>query len=356
MTIRATLCIDDAVGEHRRALLDPFGLPFRLDIERWSERGRRAKLGEVRWGRARARLPGANGWFVDLGLDRDGVIEATRSTAIVEGALIPVRVKSEAWAEKGPALSLADMPAATPRPERPGLHAHPPQDPFRAGVEVVATIEGVPARRYIDTALQEAVLDEVPIPDGGNLAIERTRALTAIDIDGGARRGHEGATFARDLNLAAAEEAARQIGLRNLGGLVVVDFLTMASRKDRAGVVAAYRNALAACLGRTSDVAEISALGLCEASLARRARPTADAIGTAAPGEREALDALRMLESEGVTARGARLRAAVSGACARWLEADTIGWQAALGDRIGRRWTIEADNRPAGQSRVWSVR
>jgi hypothetical protein len=364
VSIKATLCIDEAVGERRRALLDPFGRPFRLEIERWSERGR-PHLDETWWGRAKARTPGAKGWFVDLGLEQDGVIDATKSNAIVEGALIPVRIKSEAWADKGPSLSLADMPASAPRPDRPGLHAPPVADPFRAGAEIIATIEGAPARKQIDAAIDEATRHEAAIPDGGDLAIERTRALTAIDVDAGNREGRDGEAFARDLNLAAADEAARQIGLRGIGGLVVVDFLSMSNRKDRAAVADAFREALATWLGRASEVAEISALGLCEASLARRLRPVADALGHTPPAEREALDVLRAIESEGWAARGARLRALVSAPAARWLEADSIGWKAALADRIGARWTIEADDRapidrggqsPIAQAKVWSIR
>jgi predicted amidohydrolase YtcJ len=72
--MKATLCIDDAVGEFRRALLDEEQRPFRLEIERWSERGARAKLDEIRWGRARTRM-GSRGWFVDLGLGADGVLK-----------------------------------------------------------------------------------------------------------------------------------------------------------------------------------------------------------------------------------------------------------------------------------------
>jgi Ribonuclease G/E len=355
VSIHTTLCIDDAVGERRRALLDAFGRPFRLEIERWSERGR-AHLDEIWWGRAKARTPGAKGWFVDLGLEQDGVIDATKSTAIVEGALIPVRIKSEAWADKGPSLSLADMSPSAPRPDRPGLHTPAPSDPFSAGVEIIATIEGPPARKEIDAAIDEAIRTEAPVPDGGDLAIERTRALTAIDVDAGNRAGREGEAFALGLNLAAADEAARQIGLRGLGGLVVIDFLSMPNRKDRAAVSDAFRKALASWLGRASEVAGISALGLCEASLARRQRPVADALGAASSAEREGLDVIRLLESEGWAARGARLRALVSTPAARWLEADRIGWQAALADRIGGRWAIEADDRAAGKPQVWSIR
>ena len=153
---RATLCIDDAVGEHRRALLDPFGKPFRLEIERWSERGRRAKLDEIRWGRVKARMPGNRGWFVDLGLDRDGIIDHSKAQAIVEGAMLAVRVKSEAWADKGPVLSLADMSPGAPRPETPRLHQAPADDPFLRGVEVVDTLTDQAARSQVEAAIAEA--------------------------------------------------------------------------------------------------------------------------------------------------------------------------------------------------------
>ena len=355
MTIKATFCIDSAVGETRRALLDPFGRPFRLEIERWSEQGR-GHLDEVWWGRAKARTPGAKGWFVDLGSEPDGVIEATKSAAIIEGGLIPVRIKSEARIDKGPTLSLADMSAATPRPDRPGLHAAAPTDPFKTGVEIIATIEGAPARKEIDAAIAEVLHPEAPIPDGGDLAIERTRALTAIDVDAGSRTGEQGEAFARELNLAAADEAARQLGLRGIGGLVVVDFLSMAARRDRTAVTEAFRKALASWLGRASEVSEISALGLCEASLARRLRPAVDALRATPAAEREGLDVIRGLESEGWAARGARLRALVSAPAARWLEADRIGWQPALAQRIGARWAIEVDDRTVGQPQIWSVR
>ncbi len=103
--------------------------------------------------------------------------------------------------------------------------------------------------------------------------------------------------YVLDLNLAAAEEAARQISLRNLGGLIVIDFLTMTSRKERDVVVARFRNELATWLGRATDVGEISRFGLCEASVARRQRPLAATRGPAA--EREGLEAVRMIEDEG---------------------------------------------------------
>jgi hypothetical protein len=254
------------------------------------------------------------------------------------------------------------MPASTPRPDRPGLHAPPAADPFFAGAAIIATIEGAPARKEIDAAIEEATTREAPISEGGDLCIERTRALTAIDVDAGNRAGREGDGFTLDLNLAAADEAARQIALRGIGGLVVVDFVSMANRKDRAAVSDAFRKALATWLGRASEVAAISPLGLCEASLARRLRPVADTLAQTPAAEREALEVLRGLESAGWAERGARLRALASAPAARWLEADSIGWKAALADRIGARWTIEVGEasetggRAVGSPKIWSVR
>lgn len=352
MTVKAALVVDDAVGERRRVLLDSDGRPFRLEIERWSEQQARARLDEVWWGRATARLPGGAGWFVDLG-GETGVIEATKSAAIVEGGLISVRIKSEAWSNKGPSLSLFNLTAATPRPDRPERHAPAPEDVFLSGVEIVDQHDGADARREIDAAIGEALHPVVSIPGGGDIAIEHTRALTTVDVDAADRTG-PGANYVRDLNLAAGAEAARQISLRGIAGLVVVDFLTMASRKDRETVAAHLRDALGLRLGRASDVGEITRFGLCEASIARRQRPISDALGTGA--EREALDAIRMIETEGQSARGARIHARVSPEAARWLETDVIGWKKALADRIGARWHVEVASGPHEAPDVWSAR
>ncbi len=355
MSIRATLCIDDAVGEYRRALFDPLGRPFRLEGERWSERGARARLDEIWWGRVRARMPGNRGWFVDLGLSTDGVVEPTKAVAVTEGALLPFRVKAEAWASKGPVLSLADMSPSAPRPDKAQRHAAPDEDPFLRGVEVVATVTEQTARRQVEAALDEATQPTFALEGGGDIAIEVTRAMTTIDVDAGDRVTGSGAdAFAFDLNLVAAGEAARQLSLRSVGGLVAVDFLRMADRRSQRAVVAAFRTSLATWLGRASEVLELSALGVCEAAIARRARPVADAIA-ASPAEREAIDALRAIETAGWNARGARIHARLSQRAAEWLDLDSIGWKAHLADRIGARWTLEVEERPPGRPEVWSA-
>jgi hypothetical protein len=351
--VKAVLCIDDAVGEYRRALLDPSGRPFRLEIERWSERGRRAKLDEIWWGRLRTRTVRGDGWYVDLGLKRDGVIESTRAKGLTEGLLVAVRVKAEAWADKGALLSLADMSPAIPRPDEPQRHAEAP-DTFLAGVTVAETLTEADARREIEWVVDEVEHELCRIPDGGDIAVEGTRALTAIDVDSAGRLGAAGEAFSLGLNLEAAGVAARQVALRSLGGLVVTDFVSMKQPANRKAVTDAFREHLEAFLGRASDVRAMSPLGLCEAAIARRRRPVIDALD-APEDEREALDALRMIETAGRRAPGSRVHARISEEAAAWLAADTIGWETALADRIGRRWALQTVAGPVDQPEVWSV-
>ncbi len=353
--MRARLCIDTAVGETRRALLDSDGRPFRLEIERWSERGKRARLDDVWWGRVCGRMPGNRGWFVDLGLARDAVVEPTRAAAVTEGAMLAFRVKAEAWADKGAVLSLADMASSIASPDMPRLHQAAAEDPFLRGVDVVETLEALSARREIEDAIDQATSALIVLPGGGDIAIEVTRGLAVIDVDAGSRIAEQDTgAFALNLNLAAAQEAARHISLRGVAGLLAVDFLRMEARRDQRAVVERFRQALAAHLGRASEVLELSPLGLCEAAIARRARPLADAL--AAPeDEREALDALREIESVGMLARAGRIHARLSTSAHAWLESGVIDWQPALADRIGARWTLEPVEGRAGRPEVWSV-
>ncbi len=336
------LVIDEAVGETRRLLLDDQERPFRLHIERWSERGVRALLGEVRWGRVRARLPGGRGWFVDLGHAPDGVIEPTPGQRVIEGAMIAFRIKAEAWAGKGPLLALADISPKIAAPDRPSLHAPPQTDCFLEGVSIDVEITGAQARALVDAAIDEATHGVVQLPGGGDIAIDPTRGAVLIDVDGGARRGAgDPERFAQEVNLAAVEAAARQISLRSLGGLVMIDCVGMKQAEGRRAVVARYREILAGYLARSSDILEMSRLGVVEAAIARRGRPLVDALATGTV-ERAALETLRAIETAGWQDRGARLEARVSPEVEAWLDHDHIGWRQALGDRIGQRWTVVA--------------
>jgi multidrug efflux pump subunit AcrA (membrane-fusion protein) len=186
-------------------------------------------------------------------------------------------------------------------------------------------------------------------------AVDVARAAVVIDVDGGDRKTlGDAERFAQELNLAAAEMAARQISLRSLGGLVLVDFIGMKQAEGRRALVAKFRDALGLYLGRSSDVLEMSRLGVVEAAIARRGRPLSGALA-AGSVERIALENLRAIETAGWQDRGARLAARVSPEVEAWLDHDHIGWQKALGDRIGQRWTIEPIPGHGGHPDVRSV-
>ena len=126
--------------------------------------------------------------------------------------------------------------------------------------------EGLPIfeRFHIHEQLHKALDRKVWLPSGGSLIIEHTEALTVIDVNTGKNVGTSNLeeTVYRN-NLEAAEEVAKQLRLRDIGGIVVIDFIDMEIRENRRRVVDAFRSALARDKTRT-QVFDITELGLVE--------------------------------------------------------------------------------------------
>jgi ribonuclease G len=122
----------------------------------------------------------------------------------------------------------------------------------------------------LERQLHEAFARQVPLKSGGYLVIDETEALIAVDVNTGHHKGkgsQEEAILA--VNLEAVEEVARQLRLRNIGGLVVLDLIDMKSRKHQKQVYRALKDALKRDRART-NVLEISELGLLEMSRQRQ--------------------------------------------------------------------------------------
>ncbi len=119
------------------------------------------------------------------------------------------------------------------------------------------------AEHRIDEQLLKALDRKVHLPSGGSLVIDRTEAMVVVDVNTGKYVGKGGnleETVTRN-NLEAAEEIARQLRLRDLGGIIVVDFIDMVLESNRDLVV----RRLVECLGRDRtkhQVAEVTSLGL----------------------------------------------------------------------------------------------
>ncbi|MEY2432775.1 MAG: ribonuclease [Acidimicrobiaceae bacterium] len=119
-------------------------------------------------------------------------------------------------------------------------------------------------RFHVHEQLHKALDRKVWLPSGGSLIIEHTEALTVIDVNTGKNVGTSSLeeTVFRN-NLEAAVEVARQLRLRDIGGIIVVDFIDMEIRDNREEVIRAFRDALARDKTRT-QVFDISELGLVE--------------------------------------------------------------------------------------------
>jgi len=119
-------------------------------------------------------------------------------------------------------------------------------------------------RHHIHEQLHKALDRKVWLPSGGSIIIERTEALTVIDVNTGKNVGTSNLeeTVYRN-NLEAAEEIARQLRLRDIGGIIVIDFIDMEVRANRGEVARVFREALARDKTRT-QVSDISDLGLVE--------------------------------------------------------------------------------------------
>ena len=122
----------------------------------------------------------------------------------------------------------------------------------------------------IERALQDAFARKVPLKSGGYLVIDETEALVAVDVNTGHYKGKGSQEEAiLEVNLEAVEEVARQLRLRNIGGLVVLDLIDMKSRKHQTQVWKALKTALKRDRART-NVLQISELGLLEMSRQRQ--------------------------------------------------------------------------------------
>jgi ribonuclease E len=119
-------------------------------------------------------------------------------------------------------------------------------------------------RFRVHEQVHKALDRKVWLPSGGSLIIERTEALTVIDVNTGKNVGTSNLeeTVFRN-NLEAAEEIARQLRLRDIGGIIVIDFIDMEVMANRAEVIRTFREALARDKTR-SQVFDISELGLVE--------------------------------------------------------------------------------------------
>jgi Ribonuclease G/E len=298
----------------------------RLEVFRWSD-GRlaqairetpetRSQIGAVFLGRVERIEPSLNAAFVEIGLGRPGLLPLKKQgQPPTEGTAIPVQVRRDEREGKAVRLSAtihSEIAYAEPLAQakaqgRIPACLVPPPNAWQSCLATLdpATIEEVICERRVDVgavqrwcALHAAELSErvrhvpardwqperseaeeevaaaleesVALPCGGNLLIEPVRTLTAIDVNSAAATRKAGMELtALTVNLEAAREVPRQLALRNLGGITVVDFIDLENRNKREQVLAALREA-AAIDPAIEWIGNMSRLGLVEILRRRR--------------------------------------------------------------------------------------
>ncbi|HTX51148.1 MAG TPA: ribonuclease E/G [Caulobacteraceae bacterium] len=326
--------LDVGVGETRGVVtLD--GRPERLLIVRDDDIAVQAEGAEA-IGRVRKVERQLGLVFVDLGQGPQGVLNLRPEMGrIAEGQALRVEVRSEFRAGKGASLRLLAEAEGEPRLVTPA----PTIEVALAAHAAGKIVTGPEARAVADAVETEALASEFPLPGGGSVAVERTRALTAIDVDVGERASGEAKRVSRAANLAALGVAARVLRLKGEGGLVVID---LAGRgHDGAALLAAARTAFAP---DNPGVAfgPISRFGTLELTIPRRRRPVSgrllDPDGRLS-ARTLALRLVRALEREALADPGGRIVARaqpdVAAAAASYLET--------LKSRFGARLEVAAE-------------
>ena len=138
-------------------------------------------------------------------------------------------------------------------------------------------------RHHVHEQVHKALDRKVWLPSGGSLIIEHTEALTVIDVNTGKNVGTSNLeeTVFRN-NLEAATEISKQLRLRDIGGIIVIDFIDMEIRKNRDKVIGTFRDALARDKTRT-QVFDISDLGLVEMTRKRIGEGLLESFSTLCP-------------------------------------------------------------------------
>jgi ribonuclease E len=200
-------------------------------------------------------------------------------------------------------------------------------------------------RFQIESQIESAYAHKVQLPSGGSIVIDYTEALVSIDINSArATRGSDIETTATNTNLEAADEIARQLRIRDIGGLIVIDFIDMESSKNQRDVEDRLRDAMKMDRARI-QIGRLSRFGLLEMSR-QRLRPSLGesshivcprcvGIGSIRSVESMTLAVLRLIGEELRKDRTARVIAQVPVAVATYLINEKREWLRTLEDKSG---------------------
>src|SRR5688572_1585425 len=236
---------------------------------------------------------------------------------------------------------LVDDPAAFQKAQEYMQRFMPPEAQRRLKLY----IDDIPlfTRFQIESQIESAYAHKVQLPSGGSIVIDYTEALVSIDINSArATRGSDIETTALNTNLEAADEVARQLRIRDIGGLIVIDFIDMESTRNQREVEDRLRDAMKMDRARI-QIGRLSRFGLLEMSR-QRLRPSLGesshivcprcvGIGSIRSVESMALAILRLIGEEMRKDRTFRVIAQVPVEVATYLINEKREWLRTLEDK-----------------------
>lgn len=139
-------------------------------------------------------------------------------------------------------------------------------------------------RFNIERQIEQTFMRCVPLPSGGEIVIEETEALISIDVNTGSHKNKskDGKDFILQVNLEAATEIARQIRLRNIGGLIILDFIDMKAKKDRNAVYNRMKREMSSDKAK-NHILPISTLGIMQMTRQRHSESHSSGVYTDCP-------------------------------------------------------------------------
>lgn len=257
--------LDETPGETRGAIMRD-GRYTHLLIHRDGE-PEQTRLGARSVGRVIEVNPGLRGAFVDIAAPTAAFLPFPRNDRLTQGQRLEVVVISEPRAGKGAVVRRLGAGEGTPRLIQPAPSIAEQLRDLAPGAE---SITGIAAIDAVIEAQEEALAQSIGFASHGiDLAIERTRALVAVDIDFTSTPGRDPKQARAVANREGLKQAARLIGLRNWGGLVVIDMVGDGQDAEAQSKVAraAFGHEPQAVLG------PISRFGLLQMSLPWRRTP-----------------------------------------------------------------------------------
>ncbi len=321
--------IEEGVGETRAAVYEGRRL-VELHLDRWSDFNK-PRIGETWTAKAESIDASIGGVWMSLGKGPDGLLSFKAQKdlpKLTEGERVDVVIAKEAMAEKGPVLRYVG-PASR---DKPGV-----VQALDLRERLTSRFPGIVFEDATVGIMDTATERHVAVHGGGQITIDRTQALIAIDVDKG------GAKTVMDCSVAAAKLILAQLRLRSLGGLVVIDFPNLRQPRQRSTVIRVIED-LAEADPASLRVAPFSRFGVVEMTRGQDG-PSLDAQLNDRFGEptleTQAIRALRALEREGKASPGGQLTLTVTEPLWNWLETPRFDWRTPMTERLGARFTVE---------------